>query len=66
MIQICIYYVQHPHKIIVISNDKTLNIFSSIAHNSTIASYKQSQRHNNLVTIRRAKLKGAHKHSKSI
>ena len=49
---------------------KLLNIFfiffPSIACNSTIASNKQRQEHNNLATMRRAKLKGARKHSKSL
>ena len=46
---------------------KLLNIFfPSIACNSTIASNKQRQEHNNLATMRRAQLKGAHKHSKSL
>ena len=40
--------------------------FSSIACNSTVASNKQRQEKNNLATIQRAKLKGAHEHSKSL
>ena len=35
---------------------KSLNIFSSIACNLTIASNQQRQEHNNLATIWRAKL----------
>ena len=39
---------------------KSLNKFSSIACNSTIAPNKQGLEHNNLATVRRAKLKGAY------
>ena len=43
---------------------KSLNILSSIARSLMIASNKQRQKHNNLVTIWREKIKGAHEHSK--
>ena len=54
---------------LVISNfpmRKSLDVSSSIASNSMVASNKQRHQHNNLATIRRQKLKGAHKHSKSM
>ena len=44
---------------------KSLNIFSSIACNSTIASNKLTQEQYNLAAIQRAKLKGAHETPKS-
>ena len=45
-------------------NEKIIGHLSFIACNSMIASNKQSQKHNNLATIWRAKLNGAHEHSK--
>ena len=45
---------------------KSLNIFPSIAFNSTIASNKHRQEHNKLATIQRAKLKEAHERFKSL
>ena len=45
---------------------KSLNMFSSIACNLTIASNQQRQEHNNLAIIWRAKLKRAHEHFKSL
>ena len=44
---------------------KSLNIFSSIPYNSTIASNEQRQEHNDLATTQRAILKEDHKRSKS-
>ena len=47
-----------------LSNKKVIeHVFSSIACNSTIAPNKQRQEQNNLATIQKEKLKGAHKHS---
>ena len=45
---------------------KSLSITSSIGYISMIALNKQRQEHNDLVTIQREKLKGAHEHSKSL
>jgi hypothetical protein len=47
-----------------LSNEKFIEHLSFIACNSMIASNKQRQKHNNLATIWRAKLNGAHDYSK--
>jgi hypothetical protein len=44
----------------------SLNTFPSIAYTSMIATNKQKEKDNNLATIQRVKLKGAHEHSKSL
>ena len=41
-------------------------VYSSIACNSTIASNKQIQEHNNLATMQRENLNVAHEHYKSL
>ena len=43
-----------------------MNVLSSIVCNSIITLDKPRQEHSNLAIIQRAKLKGAHKHSKSL
>ena len=45
---------------------KSLNIFSTVACNSIIASNKQRQDDNNLATTKRANFKKAHERSKSL
>ena len=57
-----ITYITHFH----FPMKKSLSIFSSIACKSMIASSKQRQNHNNLATIYKEKLKGAHERSKSL
>jgi hypothetical protein len=46
-----------------VTMQETLDIFSSIACNSTVASNKQRQEQNNLATIQKSKSKATHKHS---